>query len=356
MVRSTSTIKLICPISSLALPLAAGAAYWYGGDFDSRNGAPNEVTTFVGASKVYEDFTVGGSGIRVTEAWSNNLTDALVASTAQVEIRTGVGVGIPGTVVFSGTLPASLTDTGRSGLNLVEKEVRVTGLSVFLAPGSYHLSVAPVGNGSGRSFASSTGGANGVGTPLHNGNSFVDSSELGYNFSTASYLGSGTWDFSMGLSAQLFFEVPPANLTVVRGVATGGVNELSVSDDNRLSIRPGVVLTSAQAPAVIEVGATAPVGTVAELRFSTESRGSMGGLRQVVMLYNYQTQQFDTLSDAVMSTSDAEVIVTASTAPSYVEAGTRAIKSRLEFRAAGPVLVYPWTAEIDKLAWLLFVG
>jgi hypothetical protein len=43
--------------------------------------------------------------------------------------------------------------------------VEVTGLTITLAPGHYWLNVTPVGNGTGRSFNSTTSGANCVGTP-----------------------------------------------------------------------------------------------------------------------------------------------------------------------------------------------
>src|SRR5688500_3541098 len=165
-------IKRFFALSLIVAASASQAAVlWYGGDFDGRNGAPNEISGFLPDARTYDDFTLVAPS-HITAVWSNNLWDAFSATQAAVEIRTGVSGGVGGTLVFSGTFAASITNTGRSGFGMDERTVRVSGLSVNLAAGTYFVSVTPVGGGSGRSYVSSTAGANGVGSPLANGNSF----------------------------------------------------------------------------------------------------------------------------------------------------------------------------------------
>jgi len=96
--------------------------------------------------------------------------------------------------------------------------VEVTGLNVFLPmlPSGQHywLNVTPVGDGTGRSFNSTTSGANCVGTPCGNDmNAFFNSSYYGDYFS--SLCGAhclGTPDYSNGVIGTVVPEPATAAL------------------------------------------------------------------------------------------------------------------------------------------------
>ena len=104
-------------------------------------------------------------------------------------------------MIASGTtVTPVVTPTGRSGFGFTEFMVEVTGLSVHLPPGTYWLNVTPTGDLSGRSFDSTTVGANCVGTPCgNNQNAFFDSNFFGVVFGPTSDQGQPT-DFSMGVN------------------------------------------------------------------------------------------------------------------------------------------------------------
>jgi hypothetical protein len=96
--------------------------------------------------------------------------------------------------------------------------VEVTGLSIFLPmlPSGQHywLNVTPVSNG--RSFNSTTGGANCVGTPCGNDdNSFFNSAFFGAYFDHASNYVGFPADFSMGVIGNVVPE--PATWALVTG-------------------------------------------------------------------------------------------------------------------------------------------
>jgi hypothetical protein len=345
--------SLIACACLLGAATSYAAVTWYGGDFDGRNGAPNEINGLLDDARTYDDFSLPSASI-LTAVWSNNLFDSFSATQAQVEIRTGVTVGNGGTLVFSGTFPATVTNTGRSGFGMDEKTVRVTGLSVNLGAGTYFLSVTPVGVGSGRSFVSTAAGVNGVGQPLANGNSFVNSLELGFTFASTSYLGSGNWDFSMGVETGAgpldFF---PTTLVPIRGnLESGNLASLLTSDDNRLVHKPGVVLVSSQAPVAYEVIGTAPQQSASELRFRIESHASATAISQRVELFDYVANAYVPFPATNLTTSDVlREVVVSTNASRYIQAGTRQVKARIEFRATGPVLVYPWRSRVDLNMW-----
>ena len=96
-----------------------------------------------------------------------------------------------------------VTPTGRSGFGFTEYMVEVTGLNVHLpalpAGQFYWLNVTPIGDGTGRSFDSSTSGTNCVGTPCGNDqNAFFDSTFFGFVF-TSTANAAEPFDFSMGV-------------------------------------------------------------------------------------------------------------------------------------------------------------
>ena len=98
---------------------------------------------------------------------------------------------------------ATQTATGRSGFGYNEYTIEVGLPSIHLAPGTYWLEVAPIGSGNGRSFISTTSGANCIGLPCGNDdNSFWLSSYFGQNFSPASTAFGAPVHFSMGASGS----------------------------------------------------------------------------------------------------------------------------------------------------------
>jgi hypothetical protein len=200
-------------LNTTAIAQAPPGSLWYNGDFDSRNGGANQDNGQLGNgfySHIYDNFTGPSSGTwTVTGLFSDNLLAPALPgaiTSASWDIRTGVSVGNGGTVVASGTTAATVTATGRSGFNLLEYQVMVSGLSISLpalGSGFYWLNVSPIVpiGVVGQSFQSTTSGANAVGTPPGNdGNSFWNSNLFMMNFaSTTALFGSGTWDVSEGV-------------------------------------------------------------------------------------------------------------------------------------------------------------
>ncbi len=188
-------------------PTPNGDALWYNGDFNGVNGLANEDNDSLGAgqyARTYDDFNVTASnGWDVGSVFSNNLENLINVTGATWEIRQGISEGNGGTVIASGmTVTPTVTPTGRSGFGFTEYQVLVDGLTVHLPLGTYFLNVTPIGDGvDGRSFVSTTSGANCVGTPCGNDqNAFFDSNFFGATF-TSTANESQPYDFSMGVNA-----------------------------------------------------------------------------------------------------------------------------------------------------------
>jgi hypothetical protein len=189
------------------------ATLWYNGDFNGVNGLANERNTLVAQAGVYDDFIIpAGQMWHITSVFSDNLANTVIGA-ADWEIRTGVSEGNGGTLLGSGqNAAAAVSLTGRSGFNYLEYMVQVNGLNLTLGPGTYWLNVTAVGNGTGRSFNSTTSGANCMGTPCgNNQNAFFNSTTFGANFTSTANEGQ-PYDFSNGVIGTIVPEPTTAAL------------------------------------------------------------------------------------------------------------------------------------------------
>lgn len=217
MFKRTAVIVGILVVTCF-VPVASSFAstLWYNGDFNFADGLANEINTWVTQANVYDDFIVGGTGWTVNSLWSNNLMNFAGVTQALWEIRSGVSNGNGGTVIASGTTSASQTATGRSAFGYDEYTILVSGLNLTLNPGTYWLTVAPIGVGAelDRSFNSTTSGLNAVGTPTGNNlNAFFDSSYFGYTFYPTTWTSGSMTDFSMGIAGSVIPE--PATMSLL---------------------------------------------------------------------------------------------------------------------------------------------
>ena len=186
-------------LNTNAIAQAPPGSLWYNGDFNGVNGLANERNTTITQAAVYEDFDVtGGPMWNVTAVFSDNLASTVVTG-ADWEIRTGISEGNAGTLVASGTTNSPGVTEVSCGFGFCEYRVDIAGLNVTLVPGHYWLNVTPVGNGAGRSFNSTTSGANCVGTPCgNNQNAFFNSTYFGTYFTSTANEGQ-PYDFSNGV-------------------------------------------------------------------------------------------------------------------------------------------------------------
>ena len=226
-------------LNTTAIAQAPPGSLWYNGDFNGVNGLANERNTIVSQAAVYDDFNVTApQGWHVTAVFSDNLMIRALpppSTAADWEIRTGVSEGNAGTLFASGTTSSPVvTPTGRGGDAFQEYMVEVTGLNIFLPmlPSGQHywLNVTPVGNGTSRSFNSTTSGLHAVGSPPGNDqNAFFNSTYFGAYFTSTANEGQ-PYDYSNGVIGAVVPE--PATVALV----TCGVGALLIAFRRRRGI------------------------------------------------------------------------------------------------------------------------
>ncbi|MEI7987068.1 MAG: PEP-CTERM sorting domain-containing protein [Armatimonadota bacterium] len=194
---------LILGLIGLAVGAQASPVIYYGGDMNGVDGLASQISTAGGFtdSQTYDNFTLT-SAMTIDGVFGRFLdTSTSFAQQITWEIRSGMSSGNGGTLLFSGTTAATNSFTGFSAFSINEREYSSNVSAFNLAAGNYWLSVALAG-GDGQAYASATSGANGVGGPLNDGNSFFNAPvQFSANYApTGTQLGSGVdGDFAFGL-------------------------------------------------------------------------------------------------------------------------------------------------------------
>jgi hypothetical protein len=203
--RFTSALTATVVLMNLAN--AAGDLVWFNGRFDNRDGLASERNTLVSDARTYEDFSLPSGYNQVTGLLGQfYLTSDLVGRPVYWEIRQGVVPGTGGTLIASGTQSGATYTFLGSGFGLLIYEIRMKlDTPVNLAPNTvYWMTMAPVGNFSGRAFVCTTNGAGAIGAPTGGNNAIFDAPQ--FNFSWVPVAGTIFGDptlanFSYGVQA-----------------------------------------------------------------------------------------------------------------------------------------------------------
>jgi hypothetical protein len=198
---------------------APAGTIWYNGDFDNVDGTVSVRHGFglldIDAY-VYENVILTNSQT-VTGIFGTFLYSGESPVGAEYEIRSGVSTGDGGTLVASGALSSGFSWTSfgvgfdsPSYGTLGVYRLDIGGLSVALEPGEYWVGLRPEAlTGSDVvALLGTTSGTNAIGTPPGNdGNSYLDSSLLGFTFDPANA------DFSVGIT-----DVPEPSTLLLAGL------------------------------------------------------------------------------------------------------------------------------------------
>ena len=196
---------LTATVVLMNLANAAGDLVWFNGRFDNRNGLASERNTQVLDARTYEDFSLPSGYNQVTGLLGQfYLTSDLVGRPVHWEIRQGVVPGAGGTLIASGTQGGATYTAIGSGFGFTIYEIRMKlDTPVTLVPNTvYWMTMAPVGNGSGRAFVCTTNGAGAIGAPIGGDDGLLDSTSFNVSWGAASgFVGTGQANFAYGVQA-----------------------------------------------------------------------------------------------------------------------------------------------------------
>jgi len=213
---------LTATVVLMSLASADGDLVWFNGSFDSENGLASERNTAVSDARVYDDFSLPSGYNRVTGLLGHFFISGIVGAPVYWEIRQGAAVGTGGTLIASGTQTgASYTAIGSAfGLTIYEIRMKLDTPVDLASDTVYWMTMAPVGNGSGRAFVATTNGAGAIGAPIGGDNGLFDSPQF-FNVSWVAantIVGEGQANFAYGVQA-----VPEPASMVALGAGLAGL-------------------------------------------------------------------------------------------------------------------------------------
>jgi hypothetical protein len=201
--RFTSALTATVVLMSLAS--AAGDLVWFNGSFDNEGVIASERNTQLSDARTYDNFSLPSGYNQVTGLLGQFLlTTDLVNAPVYWEIRQGAAPGTGGMLIASGTQGGATYTAIGSGFGFTIYEIRMKlDTPVNLAPNTvYWMTMAPVGNGSGRAFVCTTNGAGAIGAPIGGDDGLFDSTYINVSWVPASvYVGTGEANFAYGVQA-----------------------------------------------------------------------------------------------------------------------------------------------------------
>jgi hypothetical protein len=134
----------------------------------------------------------------------------------------------------------------------------------------------------------------------------------------------------------------------VGNVFSGVIADTHLSENDKFSVRPGIVLSNSQAPVrmIKEVVAPAVPG---DLWIVTEASTTSNNVDERVELWNWNTNSWDLVATHTdMTNVDKARTVFIANPASYAN-GSNHIRTRVSYIATGPSLSFPWTTHIDHV-------
>jgi len=196
---------LTATVVLMNLANAAGDLVWFNGSFDNENGLASERNTLVSDARTYDNFSLPSGYNQVTGLLGQfYLSAVLVNAPVYWEIRQGAAPGTGGTLIASGTQGGATYTSIGSGFGFTIYEIRMKlDTPVTLESNTvYWMTMAPVGNGSGRAFVCTTNGAGAIGSPIGGSDGLFDSAYFSVSWgAAANIVGTGEANFAYGVQA-----------------------------------------------------------------------------------------------------------------------------------------------------------
>jgi len=146
-------------------------------------------------------------------------------------------------------------------------------------------------------------------------------------------------------------EIEPSSLTVLRGSnVIGSIESIRLSDDQRLHVNPGVVLSNSQSPVILEITGISPNPVISHLKMSIEASANTSNAQAKIELYDFALARYETLATFPSTTFDTTYEFIPPDPARFVSP-TREIKTRISYRQTGPILSFPWTSRLDWVHW-----
>ncbi len=149
--------------------------------------------------------------------------------------------------------------------------------------------------------------------------------------------------------------VLPDALTIIRGLHTeGDLEDLFTSDNARVVVQPSAIAPQPGPPVQVEVEGTSPLDDPSELSFRYEGHVTVEPVELEILLFNFDTQEYDSVYVDAAATSDEVVDIVISDDPGrYIEAGTGKTRTLMTFISLSFEGFLLAVAQFDQAVWMV---
>ena len=147
--------------------------------------------------------------------------------------------------------------------------------------------------------------------------------------------------------------VLPDTLTIVRGQHNeGDLEDLFTSDNFYVVVQPSALVPQPGPPVQVEVEGTAPLDDPSELRFRYEGHVTVAPVELEILMFNFDTQEYDSVDVRIAATSDEVVDILITDNPGrYIEAGTGKTRTLMRFISLSFEEYLLAVAHLDQTIW-----
>lgn len=148
--------------------------------------------------------------------------------------------------------------------------------------------------------------------------------------------------------------INPSDFRLIRGtLLSGGLGDLSLSDNQELNLKAGVVPFLSDSPVQVLLTGTAPVGTPAALIFQLVAQAQLSNLSQTIELYDFSANAFVTVDTRVATQTKSAVQVRPPNPYRFVDPASHQVMARVKYRAPNGAPLLGWRIAIDQAIWFI---
>jgi len=127
------------------------------------------------------------------------------------------------------------------------------------------------------------------------------------------------------------------------------------SDNSYLRYQPGITLFPSEPPVWLIFDANLPTDQPNTLSVRVEARVNTLGLVQTIDMFNWTNGQYANVSttNASLNSDGILTIDLTENISRFVRPGTGLVRTRIGWKGNGPVFLFPWTASIDQVVWIM---
>jgi hypothetical protein len=166
--------------------------------------------------------------------------------------------------------------------------------------------------------------------------------------------GAGNFLFKAQVGTGNTTTIQPFSYQWFRGnYQSGNIGSLWFNDANYNVAKAGLVLFPSEPPAQLIAETFSPTFTPVGLRLDVDAKVNTPGLNMRIEMFNFSTNQYVQLWSGPVGTTDQYQIAFASTPAQFVQPGTAVMRAKVSFYRTGLTLVWPWTASVDLINWVV---